>query len=623
MKPLTIQYADYAIWQRQYLSGDVLNNKLNFWKDNLQGVETLQLPTDFARPAVQSLRGAMISGRIDSALSHQLQVLSQAKGGTLFMTLLAGFNVLLHRYSGQQDICVGSPIAGRQQQELEHLIGFFVNTLALRNTVNEEEPFIDLFQQVKNSTLKAFEHQEVPFEKVVEAVVRNRDLSRSPLFQVLFVLRNTPEVPEIDLGEIKVSNASYQHTTAMFDLIFYLTETSEGLHIAVEYSTDLFSAQTIQRMIGHYGQLLQEIVKDPQQKIGALQMVTEEENNLLQSFNNTAVDFAKGATIAGLFQQQAQKTPGALAIRFEGKQLTYSELNEQANQWAHYLQSKGVQADSLVPVCIERRIEMIVAVLAILKAGGCYVPIDPDYPQERIRYMVEETKAPLILSSQNSKQFLPEDIDAEIIEIDNNNAIAEQPITNPQPASGPDNLAYVLYTSGSTGRPKGVKMPQKALTNLLQWQQQQFGHEHRTVLQFASLNFDVSFQEIFSTLCFGSTLCLIDADRRKDAAELVIDIKRYGITHLFLPYIVLKTIAEQLHSSIEQAASLQQVIVAGEQLKLTGDITAFLKQSGVTLINQYGPTEAHVVSSYTVDTSKELLALCHPSANPLPIPGCT
>ena len=614
---LPVQYSDYAMWQRNYLSGEVLDKKVEYWKENLAGVQTLQLPTDFERPKVQSLRGAMINNVINKQVSDRLQTLSISNNSTLFMTLLSSFNLLLHRYSQQDDICIGSPIAGRQQQELEGLIGFFVNTLAFRTKIDSNATFIELLQQVKSSTLKAYEHQEAPFEKVVEAVVKERDLSRSPLFQVMFVLRNTPEVPEINLGGVQLSNTSYEHTTALFDMTFFMTETPNGIHLAVEYSTDLFTEATVKRMIAHFQQLLTSIVNSPKQAVGKLQMLNKaEEHQLLEDNNETDEPFQTDITVAELFEQQVTETPQATALIFEGKELTYHQLNEQANQLAHYLRAKGLQPDSLVPVCMERGMDMIVSVLAIIKAGGAYVPIDPDYPEERISYMLQEINASLILTSQQSKNLL-NNTSAELIIVDRlQEQLSNQQTENLANNTLPQNLVYVLYTSGSTGRPKGVKMPMSAMVNLLHWQQQQFDKNHRTVLQFASLSFDVSFQEIFSTLCFGNTLCLISAERRKDAEEIIADIQQYGITHLFLPYIVFKTIAGQLIQDSQKATTLQQVIVAGEQLKLTEEIQQYLQQSQVTLINQYGPTEAHVVSSYIINT-KEPLPLLPPIGKPI------
>ncbi|WP_246113333.1 condensation domain-containing protein, partial [Segetibacter aerophilus] len=287
-KPLAVQYADFAIWQRGYLKGDILDKKLDYWKNKLTGASPLDLPTDYVRPAVQGTRGAVMSFNIDSDLHESLQQLSHKHGATLYMTLLSAFNVLLHRYSGQEDICVGTPIAGRQQQELEALIGFFVNTLAMRSHVDSELPFTELLQQVKATTMEGYANQEIPFEKVVEAVVKDRDMSRNPLFQVMFILRNTPDVPELRLGDIALSRTGYEHSTSLFDFSLFITETERGLHAAIEYSTDLFTRATMERMAGHFTRLLSSVVRTPEEKVGRLGLLTAtEEETLVSGFNTT------------------------------------------------------------------------------------------------------------------------------------------------------------------------------------------------------------------------------------------------------------------------------------------------------------------------------------------------
>ena len=381
---LPVQYADYAIWQRQYLQGELLEEKLGYWKQQLEGVATLQLPADYSRGAIQSSRGAAVSFEISGEQSRQIQALSYRHGATLYMTLLAAFKVLLYRYSGQEDICVGTPVAGRNHQELEGLIGFFINTLALRSRVRGDMPFNELLEAVKATTLEAYSHQEVPFEKVVEAVVKERDMSRSPLFQVLFVLQNTPEVPELKLGDLRLTLESNEQAISKFDLTFFIEETKDGFKGTVEYAADLYRAETIERMISHYVNLLGSIASLPENQVSRLAMLgAAEEKTLLVAFNATAADYAKEKSIVDLFEEQAAETPNATAIVFEEAQLTYKELNERSNQVARYLQKQGVKAETPVPICLERSPEMVVGILGILKAGGAYVPIDPEYPQEQ------------------------------------------------------------------------------------------------------------------------------------------------------------------------------------------------------------------------------------------------
>jgi amino acid adenylation domain-containing protein len=605
LKLLPVQYADFALWQRNYLSVEVLEKKLAYWKDKLSGVLPLDLPTDHVRPAVQGTRGAVISFQVDSKLAASLQHLSQKHGATLYMTLLSAFNVLLARYSSQEDICVGTPIAGRQQQELEGLIGFFVNTLAMRSQVDQDASFTALLQQVKTTTMEGYANQEIPFEKVVEAVVKDRDLSRNPLFQVMFILRNTPDVPELRLGDIALSRTGYEHSTSLFDFSLFITETENGLHGAIEYSTDLYTRATIERMAGHFTRLLGAIVARPEEKTGQLALLTaQEEQTLLSTFNATAVPYPGDKSVADLFEEQAQKTPLAKAIVFEGEELSYQELDKRSNQLAHYLRGKGVREGMLVPICIERSIGMVVGVLGILKAGAAYVPVDPEFPSDRIAYMLADSAAGLVVTSSQSRSKPGQAAGVELVELDTSwPCISTQSTGKVDKMLQPDHLVYVMYTSGSTGKPKGVRMGGRGMVNLLSWQQKQFVNKNRHVLQFASLTFDVSFQEIFSTLCFGSTLYLINEQRRKDMSAMLQDIRAYSITHLFVPYIVLKSLVEHISTLPGDVVMPQQIIVAGEQLKLTEDIRELIKQKGVTLVNQYGPTEAHVVSSYTIDPS--------------------
>jgi len=600
---LEIQYADYAMWQRQNLSGETLARKLEYWRKSLADLNPLQLPVDFPRPVIQSTRGAVRKIAPNKKLTFELEQLAQRQQATLFMTLLAAFKVLLYRYSGQHSICVGTPIAGRQQQELEDLIGFFVNTLALRTDMVDDESFVNLLARVKETTLDAYTHQDIPFEKVVEAVVKERDMSRTPLFQVMLILQNTGPASAIKLADVELSYETLAHTTSKFDITFNFAHTAEGMVGTVEYCIDLFSEATMDRMIAHFQNLLESIVQDPTQQVGMLSMLSrEEEVKLIRNFNGTETGYPKHKTIVDLFEEQVLSTPDAPAVVFRGESLSYKQLNAKANQLAHYLVSRGIKQGSLVPLCVERSVEMILCVLAILKTGSAYVPIDSSDPKERIRFKVNETKAAIVITSEKSTHKVQSDFPIEIFDINTNWwVVGSEPTNNLNVRIKPHNLVYVIYTSGTTGKPKGVQMQGTGLVNLLLWQDTQFSNKNRHVLQFASLNFDVSFQEIFSTLCFGSTLYLITEENRRDPAKLVEELKRNGITHLFVPYIVLKTLAEYILASGDISLPLEEVIVAGEQLKITEDIHALLDKGKIEVINQYGPTEAHVVSSYRVD----------------------
>ena len=599
LTPLAIQYSDYAIWQRNYLQGEIMDEKVGYWKDKLKGVGVLQLPTDHPRPSEWSNRGASLEFNIDKLLSDQLQTLSRQEGATLFMTLLVAFKILLHRYSGQEDICVGSPIANRTQEEIEGLIGFFVNTLALRSEVKSGSSFIELLQQVKATTMDAYEHQDVPFEKVVEVVVKERDMSRNPLFQVMLGLQNTPKAEQLRLGGVQLSVEEIVRDTAQFDIAFFITETTDGLQVTIKYATDLYTEATIIRMINHFKMLLDSIVAAPQQKIGELTMLTKaEEQQLVYEFNDTAVDYPKDKTVVDLFEEQATKTPTAIAVVFEGEQFSYKQLNERANQLAHYLTSKGVKAETLVPICIERSLEMIVGILGILKAGGAYVPIDPEYPEERIKFMLEDSNAKVILSSSQSSQKLSTLNDLIIIELDSQSVkINEQPTDNLPAIAAADNLAYVIYTSGSTGNPKGVMNEHGGLMNRLCWAQDYYSLTvEDSVLQKTTYCFDVSVWELLWPLLAGSRLVFARPDGHKDTGYLRFLIDSENITMLHFVPSMLEVFLFDLQTG--ECQGLRKVLCSGEALKPKQVELFTEKLPHAELHNLYGPTEAAIDVTY-------------------------
>ncbi|MEJ7675703.1 MAG: condensation domain-containing protein [Chitinophagaceae bacterium] len=508
-----MQFADYALWQHNYFQGEVLDRKIDYWTNKLEDTVPLQLPTDYMRPPVKGIRGVSIDFLIEKSLSHAVEMLCKQEGTTLFMTLLAAFKVLLHRYSGQQDICVGTSLANRTQQEVEGLVGFFVNTLALRSEVKSDASFAELLQQVRLTTMESYEHQDLPFEKVVEVAVRERDLSRNPLFDVMLVIQNTPEVQQLRLGEVQLSVEEFTHDTAKFDITFFITNTVNGLFGSVEYATDLYKEATISRMIDHFKTLLNSIVTLPQQKIGELPMLTHaEEHQLLAVFNDTAVDCSKDKTVVKLFEQQAAKTPDSVAVVFKDKRLSYHQLNERANQLASYLRSKGIQEETLVPICIERSLEMVVGILAILKAGCAYVPIDPEYPEERMDYILKDTNAKIVVSSKGSYSKLQASASVEVIEIDKDwPVISTQPADNVQTNVQPHHLAYIIYTSGSTGKPKGVMIEHKSIVHyLLNNRTRYINEKEKGSGSFIHLSytFDASLTAMFMPLISGKSVIL-------------------------------------------------------------------------------------------------------------------
>jgi amino acid adenylation domain-containing protein len=597
---LPVQYADYAIWQQKYMQGEVLQNKLGYWKKKLDGVAPIQLPSDYTRPLVQSSHGAIRSFKIDPDLSAKVVDLSQRQGTTLFMTALAAFKVLLYRYSGNEDICVGTPVAGRSQLELEELIGFFINTLALRSQVKGSITFTELLQEVKSMTLEAYEHQEVPFEKVVDAVVKERDMSRNPLFQVLFTLQNTPEVPELKLGELKWIEENQRHTTSKFDLAFLIIETSTGIHGAVEYSTDLYREETIERMIDHYINLLSSIVASPESKVGCLDMLSAvEKHTLLVDFNDTQADYPKNKNIVDLFREQVIKNPEAIAIIYEDQELNYKELNKRSNQLAHYLQSKGVQEKTLVPICLERNLEMIVGILGIMKAGGVYVPIDPAYPKDRISFMIGDTEARMVLSSRSGRSKIREDETVKIIELDGDwDMISEQSSADIRLNTQPGDLAYVVYTSGSTGKPKGVMIKHQSLVNLVAWHNLEYKvTEGSKAVSMAGVGFDAFGWEIWPYLSAGASIYVIDDETRLSVATLSALFIDKEITHSFISTALVQ---DFVNASRHKEVALKYLLTGGDKLSA-------LNLDGICYIlaNNYGPTENTVVATSCIVSQKD------------------
>ncbi len=598
LAPLSIQYADFAIWQRQWLQGDVLQSQLSYWLQQLEYAPTfLPLPTDRPRGAVQTFNGAYLEFALSAELTNQLTRLSQSQGCTLFMTLLAAFKTLLYRYTRQSDILVGTPIANRHHSGIEELIGFFVNTLVLRTDLSGNPSFEELLLQTRSMALSAYVHQDLPFEMLVEALQLERDLSHTPLFQVMFVLQNTP-VSQVELSGLEVSLLPIETTTSKFDLTLSMENTATGLVGGWEYNTDLFESSTIERMTGHFVTLLEAIVADPQQKIDQLPLLTAtEQHQLLVEWNDTRIDYPHARCIHQLFEEQVARTPDANAVVFEDQQLTYSELNCRANQLAHYLQSLGVGADVLVGLCVERSTDMVVGLLGILKAGGAYVPLDPEYPQERLSFMLEDTQVSLLVTQQRLVDRLPKHQASQVL-LDR---IAEEIVRdnqdNPTSEVTPYHLAYTIYTSGSTGRPKGVAIEHKGLYNLAQAQINTFGvHSNSRVLQFASLSFDASISEVMMALGAGATLYLETKDSLLPGMPLIQRLRHECITHITLPPSALAVLPT------EELPALQTIIVAGEACT-----TEVIKRwsTGRNFFNAYGPTEATVCTTIAKCTDRD------------------
>ncbi|HYG09797.1 MAG TPA: condensation domain-containing protein, partial [Pyrinomonadaceae bacterium] len=469
LEELEVQYADYAVWQREWLQGEVLEEQLGYWRKQLGGeLGVLELPTDRPRPAVQSYRGMHESLMLSPELSRSLRELCRREGVTLYMAMLGAFASLLHQYTGQTDIVVGTPIAGRNRAEVEGLIGFFVNTLVLRTEMSGEPNFREVLRRVREVALGAYAHQDVPFEKLVEELQPDRDLSRHPLFQVMLEIQNEGEnlleLPALSMESVEVDDA-----TAKFDLTLLVGESENGLSLRFEYSVDLFEAETIKRMGRHFENLLEGIVADPARAVADVSLLTDAERvQLLAEWNETTTPFPLEQCFHELFEAQSERSPEAVAAACGDARLTYRELNARANQLAHYLRTQGAKPEDRICVYMDRGLDLLVSILAIFKAGGVYVPLDPAYPKERIAFILEDAQVSLLLTRQQFLDNLPE-LNLRLIRLDTDwePAIATQSAATPSNVTQPDNLAYVIYTSGSTGLPKGAMIEHRGMVNHL------------------------------------------------------------------------------------------------------------------------------------------------------------
>ena len=503
---LPIQYADFANWQREWLKGEALEKQLSYWKKHLEGAPSLlELPTDLTRPVVQSYRGARESIILPYEFSEAIKSLSRSERSTPFMTMLAVFKVLLYRYTGVDDILLGTPIANRTRMEIENLIGFFVNTLVLRSDLSGNPSFREFLHRVREVALEAYAHQDLPFEKLVKEMHPERSLNYSPLFQVMFAYQNAPS-GSLEMSNLTLTTVEVDSKISKFDLTLIVNETDQSFRVLFEYNTGLFNQDTIIRMLGHFKTLLESIADDPDNSISTLPILTKvEQDQMLFEWNSTKTDFLHNKCIHQLFEMQVEKSPDTVAVVYEDDQLTYRELNEQSNQLAHYLRKQGVGPDVLVGICIERSIELIVSLLGILKAGGAYIPLDPSYPEERIKFMIDDSNSGILLTTNNLLKYLPENNIKKIC-LDNEwNLISEYGTENISNLTNTDSLAYIIYTSGSKGVPKGVAIEHKSVVNQMYWRQDQFElNRNDVILQKASYSFDVSVWEFFLPLMFGA-----------------------------------------------------------------------------------------------------------------------
>lgn len=598
---LPVQCADYAAFEREWLSGERLSGQLSYWVQKLKGVEPLELPTDKPRPLVQSTRGARIAFTLERETTEALEQLALEHDGSLYMVLSAALAVLLGRMTGQTDVVIGSPVANRERRETEDLIGFFVNTLALRADLSGSPTFVQLLSQVRHTCLEAYDHQSAPFDKVAGALGLTRDRSRSPVFQVLLALHNV-SIGQLELGDdMVVSPMAMETGAAQFDLSLALSPTKDGLVGTLEYCTDLFEQASVERMAEHLQILLRGVAADPSQAVAELPLLSaSEQRRLLVEWNDTEAPLDAPRTLPDLFEAQVKRTPDQTAVVFGEERLTYRELNAQANRLAHTLLSLGVGPEQRVGVSLERGLEIPIALLGIMKAGGAYVPLDPNYPSERLSYMTEDSGLRLLLTTEGPAHF-PWARGVVQVRIRVGEASGgDLLVDNPRRALQPDNVAYVIYTSGSTGRPKGVEVTHRGASNVTLSEVQVLGHRAGDcVLQFASYAFDASVTQLFAPLFCGASVYIAAESERKSPEALRHAIERNGLCVAHLPPVIAEALDPQVH--------LHTLMVGGEACDAA--LPARFSEK-TTVINSYGPTEASVTVTY---------ARCDKTGRPPPI----
>jgi amino acid adenylation domain-containing protein len=617
LPPLPIQYADFSIQQQNYLQGDVLTSLLEFWKDALAGCDgILELPYDRPRPSVQSYKGATKSIVLPSALSIKICSLSQQENVTPFMVFLTAFKILLYRYSGQSDILVGCPVANRTHLAVEGLIGFFTNTLVLRSKISDEMSFWEFLLHVREMFLRFHDHQLLPFEKLVDELQLKRSLSHNPLFQIMFAFQE-PSLPVQVLQELSMEVYELEHDTSKFDLTLEVQESGTGLEVRLNYNVDLFNSATIERMLTHYQRLLEGIVANPQLSISSYPLLSErEQEQIVIQWNDTARDYPRDKCLHQLFEEQVIRSPNAVGLMYGSEPLTYKELNNQANQLAHYLKKRGVGVEVPIGLFMERSIEMVVGLLGILKSGGAYVPLDPSYPKERLAFMIEDAGMPIVLAQHKLKDSLPP-YSGKLVYLDTEwHHIAQESTQNPDSLDNSECLAYIIYTSGSTGKPKGAMLTHRGICNRLMWMQSVFQlSDNDRVLHKTSINFDVSVWELFWPLLTGACLVLANSGGHKDPEYLVKVIAEQKITTIhFVPSMLKVFLNERL---LETCSCLKRIICSGEELTYELEQRVF-ERLNVELHNLYGPTEASIdVSHWTCQTKNNRCAvpIGHPIFN--------
>ena len=584
---LTLQYADFAVWQREWLQGEVLEKQLSYWREQLGGeLPVLDLLTDRPRPPMQTYRGSTVRLELSLEITERLKQICRESEATLFMTLIAGFNMLLWRYSRQNDILVGIPIANRNRTEIEGIIGFFVNTLVLRSKLSPEISFRELLAQVRETTLGAYGHQDVPFEKLVEELQPERSLNRQPLFQVLFTLQASEGIA---LEGVESGWVGTRRETAKFDLNLFMGEFENGLHSSFVYNTDLFDEATVVRMLKHFHTLLEEIAAHPDARLSELSLMTREEREQLEQWNQTQTEYERDKCVHQLVELQAERQPDAVAVVHGENEIRYEELNRRANQLARYLRKHGVGLETRVGVLMERSAEWIVALLGILKAGGVYVPLDGSYPEQRLRFMLEDAEVKLLLTERGQPDIVAEQETTEVVYLDSGwEWLESENAENLDNLTEAENLAYLMYTSGSTGQPKGVGVPHRAINRLVSNTNYVKFDETDRVAQISNASFDAATFEIWGALLHGGRLVVLDKETALSPEELGRQLVDQQISIMFLTTALFNQTAL---SRPEIFASLKYVVYGGDAVDARAVHRVLEEGKPRHLVNGYGPTE--------------------------------
>ena len=616
LPPLRLQYRDFARWHRNWLQSEALEGMLAHWRERLSGApQVLELPTDRERPVVESFRGASYSFTLPVELTEALRRLSRREGTTLFMTLLSGFALLLARYSGQQDLLVGTPVANRNRAEIEGLIGFFVNTLVLRANLAGEPSVREFLGLMREVCLDAYAHQDLPFERLVDELRPARDMSRNAVFQVMFAQQNSPN-EALELSRLTLRPVQLDNETTKFDLTLVVQETPEKFIGVFSYATDLFDESTIVRMAVHWRTLLEAMVATPERRVSELRLLTESERRQqLLDWNRTERDYPREACVAELFERQVRRAPEAVAVEYGDERLSYGELNERGNRLAHHLRSLGVGPEVLVGLCVERSAAAVVGMLGILKAGGAYVPLDPEYPAERLAFMLADTEAPVVVTQSKLLDRLP-GTNARIVCLDRDWPVIEG-CSAQDPASGAtaENLAYVIYTSGSTGIPKGVQVTNRAINRLVcNTDYVQVGPADRFA-QVSVISFDAATFEIWGALLNGARVVGVAREVSLNPQEFAVALKESGITVLFLTTALFNHMAREAPGAFK---TLRYVLFGGEAVD-PGAVRAVLRDDGAPrhLLHVYGPTEVTTYSTWHHVTGLDESAVTVPIGRPI------